>query len=382
MAQDVHNKKSRGQGDDERLRLMLKLSLIPGFGFVSYRKLKEQLGDDPERVFILSSAQLRQIGLAPKLVSCIPQKRNKQFDSILDWLNASSENHIIHYEDPRYPPLLREIASPPLVLFCRGNLSGLQQYQLAIVGSRNPTVNGKQSALNLAQQLVESGWTITSGLAMGIDAAAHQGALLGNGTTIAVLGTAIDTLYPKRNVSLASGILQNGGCIISEFAPGTPTKPENFPRRNRLISGMSLGVLVVQAAIKSGSLISARYALEQNREVFAVPGNIHNPLVRGCHYLIKQGAKLVEEVDDINDEFQTVNFLQHVNKEKNLKKNERESLAYDKLLDSVDHDVTAVDVVAQRSNMSITDVLAQLLQYELRGLVAAVPGGYVKLGGK
>jgi DNA processing protein len=219
-------------------------------------------------------------------------------------------------------------------------------------------------------------------LAIGIDGLAHQGAILGSGLTIAVLGTGIDYTYPRRHVQLAQQILEMGGTLISEFAPYTPVRPENFPRRNRIISGLSLGTLVVEAAIKSGSLITARYAIEQDREVFAIPGNIHNPLSKGCHYLLKQGAKLVEDLGDINEEFQNLSIWKEHSSENKTQKNVNQGLATDLLLDSVDFEATPLDIVAERSGMPVSLVMSQLLEYELRGLVTAVQGGYLKLGAK
>jgi DNA processing protein len=189
-------------------------------------------------------------------------------------------------------------------------------------------------------------------------------------------------MYPRRHIHLAERILLNNGVIISEFAPNTLGRPEYFPRRNRIISGLSVGTLIVEAAIKSGSLITARCALEQNREVFALPGSIHNPLSAGCHHLIQQGAKLVTCVEDINEEFQHLTLSTADNKEDKLEKNMLQSLASDKLLDSVDFEVTPLDIVAQRSGIEVADVMSQLLEYELRGIVVAVPGGYFKLGKK
>jgi DNA processing protein len=205
---------------------------------------------------------------------------------------------------------------------------------------------------------------------------------MGEGKTIAVLGTGIDQIYPRRHYELAARIIENNGTIISEFAPETPVRPDNFPRRNRIISGLSVGTLIIEAAIKSGSLITARYALEQDREVFAVPGNINNPLSQGCHYLIKQGAKLVACVEDINDEFQNLKIWKESESAKKLQINATESLASDLLLDSVDFEVTPLDVVAERSGIPVAQVMSQLLEYELRGLVTAVSGGYLKLGEK
>jgi DNA processing protein len=250
------------------------------------------------------------------------------------------------------------------------------------VGSRTPSPQGRENAKYFASHLSECGWTITSGLALGIDGLSHQGAMLGGFITIAVLGTAIDKMYPRRHIGLAEKILLNDGVIISEFAPNTLGRAEYFPRRNRLISGLSVGTLIVEAAIRSGSLITARCALEQNREVFALPGSIHSPMSAGCHHLIQQGAKLVTCVEDINEEFQHLILPSLTKKEDKLEKNMLQSLALDKLLDSVDFEVTPLDIVAQRSGIEVADVMSRLLEFELRGIVAAVPGGYIKLGKK
>lgn len=382
MAQEVRKEEIRNSNSAEYLEWMLRLSNIPGVGSVAFNKLKILLKGELGELFTLDRSSLIELGFDQKQCNVILNHSGRRSDTVRQWLSADPTHSILHYDQSTYPELLREISSPPLILFCRGNSKILHSPQIAVVGSRNPTLQGKETARTLCSELASVGWTITSGLAMGIDAASHQGAIEKNGNTLAVLGTGINILYPRRNQGLAMQILEHGGCLVSEFAPGIPPRPENFPRRNRIVSGLSFGALVIEAAIKSGSLITARYALEQNREVFALPGNINNPLARGCHYLIKQGAKLVETAKDINEEFQNLSFFQGSGDEKNLQKKFRQSLATDQLLDSVDYDVTAVDVVAQRSNMSISDVLAQLLQYELRGLVAAVPGGYIKLGGK
>lgn len=382
MAQDVRSKVSCNPNSREYLNWMIRLTRVPGFGAAAFSKVKGALNGELGELFTLNRSALIKCGFSQQQCDAIVNVPINQIDAAQQWACADSAHTILHYDHPSYPEILREIGSAPLVLYCRGDIGLLHSAQIAMVGSRNPTHNGKSLARSISSDLTSAGWTITSGLALGIDAASHQGALDNNGKTVAVLGTGIDILYPKRNNQLAMQILAGGGCIISEFAPGVPPRPENFPRRNRIISGLSKGTLVVEAAIKSGSLISARYALEQNREVFALPGNVNSPLAKGCHYLIKQGAKLVETAQDINEEFQNLSFLQDCGEEKNLQKKYRQSLATDQLLDSVDYDVTAVDVVARRSNMSISDVLAQLLQYELRGLVTAVPGGYIKLGGK
>ncbi|WP_428982847.1 DNA-processing protein DprA [Paraglaciecola aquimarina] len=274
------------------------------------------------------------------------------------------------------------MSSPPAILYGYGNCQHLGRHQLAMVGTRNPSAHGKEHAKMFAHKLSQLGWTITSGLALGIDGFSHQGALLDKNITVAILGTAIDKMYPKRHIKLAEQILAHDGVIVSEFAPNTPSKPENFPRRNRIISGLSVGTLIIEAAIKSGSLITARYALEQNREVFALPGNIHNPMAAGCNYLIQQGAKLVTCIEDINEEFGHVNLPCSMINQAIEQKKADQSLASDNLLDSVDFEVTPLDVVAQRSGIAVEKLMSILLEYELCGLVSAVPGGYIKLGEK
>jgi DNA processing protein len=300
----------------------------------------------------------------------------------LQWLNTTSNRFLLYFDHPSYPDLLKQISSSPPLLYGYGNPEHLNNYQIAIVGSRTPSPQGRENARFFASRLSECGWTITSGLALGIDGLSHHGAVLGGFTTIAVLGTAIDKMYPRRHIKLAEDVLQHDGVIISEFAPNTPGRPEYFPRRNRIISGLSVGTLIIEAAIKSGSLITARCALEQNREVFALPGNIHNPMSAGCHHLIQQGAKLITCVEDINEEFRHLNLPTINIKVDKTEKNMSQSLASDKLLDSVDFEVTALDIVAQRSGIEVADVMSQLLEYELQGLVTSVPGGYIKLGEK
>jgi DNA processing protein len=368
--------------EEVELRLWLQLQQVPQFGISSLTRLLEATDNSLVELFSLSSSQLSELGLKSAQINAIQQPNIKQIDATLKWLHSAPENFILSLHDRRYPPLLHEIARPPMLLFGRGDSGCLNRLQIAIVGSRNPTVMGQENARWFASELVKCGWVINSGLALGVDGLAHRGALEAQGQTVAVLGTGIEKIYPSRHKHLADDILQQGGCLVSEFAPGVPARSENFPRRNRIISGLSIGTLVIEAAERSGSLITARYALEQNREVFAVPGNIHSPLAKGCNYLIKQGAKLVETVEDINEEFQNLSQYQPERAEKNLQKSAIESLAIDLLLDSVEFEVTLIDVVAQRSGMSMTEVMAKLLEYELRGLVASVPGGYIKLRGK
>ena len=284
---------------------------------------------------------------------------------------------MIPLTDDAYPALLREIADPPLVLYAHGNPELLRQTQLAIVGSRNPTPLGRETAFDFASSLAHRGFTITSGMALGIDAAAHQGALNANRATIAVAATGLDIVYPRTNQRLADDIV-DAGVIISEFAIGTPPRREHFPRRNRIISGLALGTLVVEAASRSGSLITARLAGEQGREVFAIPGSIHSPNARGCHQLIKQGAKLVETIDDIMSEFEWLSpriTTTATDKPQEAAHVSIES-SHKKLLELVDFAPISVENITERSGLTAEAVSFILLQLELRGLVQTTPGGY------
>lgn len=287
------------------------------------------------------------------------------------WL-ADARNRIIAFDDPHYPPLLRTLADPPLALYCCGATDLLATPQLAIVGSRNPTPGGLDNARAFAQDLATAGLTITSGLALGIDGAAHEGALAAKGRTIAVFGTGIDRVYPPRHRPLAHAIVNGGGLLLSEFALGSPPKREHFPRRNRLISGLSLGVLVVEAAVQSGSLITARLAGEQGREVFAIPGSIHSPLARGCHALIRQGAKLVETANDVLEELRLQPVaLAKPRTSRAIELDPREA----ECLQHMGFDPIDVDTLVERSGLTTDVVSSMLTAMELRGLITAYPGG-------
>ena len=282
----------------DTLVLWLTLARLPGAGPRTQRTLIEHFGS-VENIFSASRGQLEKI-LAGKheTVSAILDGPGVQtFESEFDWLGQPA-HHLLVWSDADYPPLLREIADPPLLLYVIGRREALASPQLAIVGSRNPSPMGRENAQAFAKSLAGAGLAITSGLALGVDGAAHRGALAAGGHTIAVTGTGLDRVYPARHRELAHAIAARGA-LVSEFPLGTSPRPENFPRRNRLISGLSLGTLVVEAALQSGSLITARLAAEQGREVFAIPGSIHAPQARGCHALIRQGAKLVETAQDI-----------------------------------------------------------------------------------
>lgn len=310
---------------------------------------------------------------------------------INDIINNSNncDSEIITFDDPLYPYLLKKIYDPPLVIFIQGNKQLLNKSQLAIVGSRSASISGRETAFEFAQQLAEMGLVISSGLALGIDAVAHKGALTSNASTIAVVATGLDKVYPARHRALAQQIISSRGAIISEFLPGTLPKAGHFPKRNRIISGLSIGVLVVEATLKSGSLITARCALEQNRDVFAIPSTINNPQGKGCHWLIKQGAKLVEEVADIIEELTFLDKWSLYSKQQEksqgivnndfVQKNQNKSLCVDELLASVGFEITPIDKVVSRSKLPIEEVLIRLTMLELSGLVAAVPGGFLRL---
>ena len=305
-----------------------------------------------------------------------------RIDGALKWLEGAGNRFIISIDSPLYPNHIKQLSNPPLVLFVEGDSALLSAPQVAIVGSRRASLHGKSIAENFARDLSANGVTITSGIATGIDSAAHRGSMREMSCTIAVMGTGPDNCYPAKNLSLAREIVECQGALVTEFFPGVGPKPWHFPRRNRIIAALSLGTLVIEAKIKSGTLITANLAADMGREVFAVPGSIFHAYSEGCHWLIQQGAKLVTNINDILDEisFQPEQLGLDVNEPN--EKSAANSLATDKLLASVDYDITAIDVIAQRNALSVSQAMASLLEYELRGLVAAVPGGYVKLRGK
>ena len=292
------------------------------------------------------------------------------------WASKPSQ-HIIDRQSDDFPGLLRQISNPPERLFVAGNLDALHLPALAIVGSRNPTTQGRQNAYEFAKHLGRSGFCIVSGLATGIDTAAHEGALDGGAMTVAFLGHGIDRVYPAANEGLATRIIANGA-VCSEFPLGSDPRREHFPQRNRLISGLSLGTLVVEAAKRSGSLISARLASEQGREIFAIPGSIHNPMSRGCHQLIRQGAKLVESAADIVSELgPLVEHLMQAPEEPASSKqdNRKPDADYEILIEAMGFDPATVDELADRSGLTIDHVSSMLLILELEGIIEAQAGG-------
>ncbi|NRD71832.1 DNA-protecting protein DprA [Shewanella sp. VB17] len=298
----------------------------------------------------------------------------------LEWQQAADNHSIICFDDPNYPSLLKQISAPPLILFVKGQLDALYPPCIAIVGSRAASRAGLQLAYQFGKELSELAFTVCSGMAAGIDGSAHQGCIDSEGRTLAVLGTGIDIVYPKRHRQIYESI-QTNGAVISGFWPGTKPFPGNFPKRNRIISGLSLGTLVVEACRKSGSLITARLALEQGREVFAIPGSILAENSQGCHDLIKNGAKLVENVADIIEEVSALcDFhLEELRSRHHIGGENTSDLPFASLLASVGYEATPIDVVVEHSGKAIELVLEQMLELELQGWVAVVPGGYVKI---
>lgn len=362
----------------------LALKFIPRLAIHKKLRLVQEIG----LMKLFSSTPLvTSFNLTEKQLSAISHPDWDKINKVITDSELCGSD-IVCFNDEEYPERLKQIYDPPLVLFTQGNKQLLLEPQIAIVGSRGATPFGRENAFVFAGGLVQQGIVVTSGLALGIDAEAHKGALLNQGKTIAVVATGLDRVYPSRHKKLAHDIVNNDGLIISEFVPGTVPKAGFFPKRNRIISGMSYGVLVVEATIKSGSLITARCAVEQNREVFAIPSSIKNPQGKGCHWLIKQGAKLVEECNDIIEDLNIpLKIGLHLNLKSDPevlqshsqeKKNHQEGLFNDSLLDNVGYEITPVDAVVSRSKLPIDVVLTQLTILELKGLVSAVPGGYLR----
>jgi DNA processing protein len=398
----------------EELGSWLRLTLTPGVGHEAIRKLLAAFGL-PGAVWAQTPTALRQV-LGPAQVAALgeePPEWAALLERTWQWLQAtgegSAQRHIVVLGDPEYPASLLNIEDPPLMLYLLGagkfiparpldgaaiempalyaianNLTGSLTQSIAIVGSRNPTPPGLAHARNFAKALGAAGLTVVSGLALGVDAAAHEGALdsVQPGdvwlATVAVVGTGLDRVYPKENRELAHRIAQHG-LLMSEYPLGTPPLPHNFPRRNRLIAGLAQGTLVVEAALNSGSLITARLTAEQGKEVFAIPGSVHSSQSRGCHALIKQGAKLVETAQDVLEEMQiSTRPLDAINSEAAIAQPSCLEGLFDTkntLLNALGFDPVGLDALQARSQLDAADLQAQLMALELDGLVARVPGG-------
>ncbi len=348
---------------DATLASWLTLSQIPCLGNEGQRKLLQTFGS-PEAVFLASSAELNRI-VKPSITSSILQGFDEAALAATETWLSDSHNRILTIADADYPQALLNITDPPLLLYTKGRTELLNIPALAIVGSRNASPQGLRNAEAFALAASDAGLCIVSGMAHGIDAAAHLGGLGGKSSSIAIVGTGLDKVYPSAHRELAHRLAQDG-LLVSEFPLGTPPLPANFPRRNRIISGLSLGCLVVEASLQSGSLITARMALEQGREIFAIPGSIHSPQSKGCHALIKQGAKLVESAQDILEELG--NGLIGTNTP--APPSPQHSLS-----DHLGFDPVDLDTLAQRSGLTVASLSAILLQLELDGQITVLPGG-------
>lgn len=350
------------------------LWFTPGIGPVNFHRLIRAY-PDAESLRRASVPQLERLKIPARAISALKKEDESMVEEALRW-QEKADHHLITWRDEHYPDLLREIPQSPPILLVHGQPSCLKATQLAMVGSRNPSHTGLENAKRFAHSLGSEGFVVTSGLAMGVDTAAHQGCLAAGGQTIAVLGTGVDCLYPKRNRALAEQITEQGA-LVSEFPLGSQPIANHFPRRNRIISGLSLGTLVVEATLKSGSLITANYALEHNREVFAIPGSIHNPLSRGCHHLIRHGAKLVETVTDLFEELGET--AQHLSDRKKITQSTRTlDNDHQMLVKCIAYDVTPVDVLIERSRLHPSKIAPMLIELELSGLIQKVPNGYVR----
>jgi DNA processing protein len=356
--------------EPESLANWLRLTLIPGIGGKTQRKLLTAFGL-PDAIFSAGRASLRAL-IGDKAARLLLDTGNDAaIAAAAAWAQKSSQQ-IVTLADAAYPRALLEIPDPPTLLYVLGRVELLNQPVLSIVGSRNPTPQGLLNAEQFARALAEAGLTIASGMALGIDAAAHRGALAARGNTIAFVGTGIDRVYPARNQELAHEIGARG-VIVSEFPIGTPVIASNFPRRNRLISGIARGVLIVEAAVESGSLITARLAAEQGREVFAIPGSIHSPQARGCHRLIKEGAKLVETAQDILEELRWAAPTPPLPEEQASGASEADQNA--EILPLMGYDPCSLDELVTRSGLTADALSVILLHLELEGRVAGLPGG-------
>ncbi len=350
-----------------------------GIGPVSIQKLMEANSCKACEIALLPSSTLLSQGLTQAQIVALSKPPQSDIDSALAWLSSDSNHHILSIDCPAYPEILKEIKDAPLILYAIGRIELLHTPQIAIVGSRNCTPGGSSTAHQFAAYLAKYGCTITSGLALGIDQHAHQGALEASGNTIAVIGTGIDRIYPSKNKKLAYQIATLG-LIISEFPLGTGPNGPNFPKRNRIISGLSVATLVIEAAKKSGSLITAYKSLEQGREVFAIPGSIHNPQAKGCHQLIRQGAKLVDQASDIIEELSSLlgYIAEHSeNTSQTLAQNKINELDtdYQQLLDTIGYDPVSIDVMVERSGLTIEQLSSMLLILELNDQIQSAPGG-------
>lgn len=368
----------------ENVKYWLALNRAPLVGAVTFRQLLQRFGN-PQAVFLATHRDWLSAGLKPKTIDYLNNPDWQAIEEVdIAWLQQPN-NYLLTLDHPQYPSYLRDIHGAPPILYAHGQLEVLQSPQVAIVGTRKPSKQGYDLAKDFASHIAQAGFVVTSGLAMGIDEAAHWGAIAVNGKTIAVTGTGLDRVYPAKNHQLAHTIAQQG-LLLSEFPLKTPAHSENFPRRNRIISGMTLGTLVIEANLRSGSLITARLAAEQGRDVFAVPGSIHHNLSRGCHALIKEGAKLVESANDVIEELlihipiQPVTYTPFHSTPSNKKVDESNKLdeldpQYKTLYDCMGANPISIDDLVDVSQLSVGEISSMLLILELQGLVSSQAGG-------
>lgn len=359
----------------ENLFYWIALHLVPGIGSVTFRRLTKSFGT-PERVFTAGKGELAEIkGVKAEVIDAVvnraTEKRAEKHLKLLEKYGIK----VLTFEDENYPKNLSNIYDPPALLFVKGDLTEADNYSVGVVGSRNATYYGQKTTEQLCRSLVGHGLTIVSGLARGIDTAAHMGALSGKGRTVAVLGSGLDIVYPPENRELCGQIARNGA-VVSEFPLETPPEAKNFPVRNRIISGLSLGVVVVEATQKSGSLITANFALEQGREVFAVPGSVNSLRSSGAHKLIKHGAKLVERAEDIVEELRGQQFPVRSGTEIPAHQREELSLPEEEkgVLNIIEDYPQHIDELARRGSLAVHRVSGLLLNLELKGLVQQLPG--------
>lgn len=396
------------------LSTLLKLNQIPRFGSSKIIKLLEHLNFD--EINNMQPIDFKSIGLNSSQINAWFNPDFKMIEQIINWQN--SDQHIIHIFMDEYPFLLKQISNPPIILFVKGDKNILNDNQIAVIGSRNCSRYGEYWAYEFSKKIVQSNLVVTSGLALGIDGISHKSSIENSGKTIAVLGSGLDNIYPHKHQKLAQNIIDSGGAVISEFYPKALPKAENFPRRNRIISGMSLGILVVEASLKSGSLITARLAMEQNRDVFVIPGAIQNSYSQGSNNLIKQGAILVDDFSDIlnnikiplkiktdtpitsktnytQTEFNFSNqlFSENINKKTSDKTSEKNNLQpfpkkdenrwqqlpeiQQKIGKHINFKAISIDDLSVATGITIENILVELLDLELNGLILNINGGYV-----
>ncbi len=369
---------------------ILQLSAIRGLGLKTFHHLHRELGS-VDHILNAGYALLNELGLKATIsqaicdLACAPESQtySTEIQRAMEWASFGRQ-HLLSIEDENYPSRLKEIYCPPPVIYAKGRLSAFEQPAIAMVGSRNASIAGAQHAFTFARDFALAGFCVYSGLALGVDAASHQGALYAQGSTCAVLGTGLDVIYPKQHLKLADEISETG-VIVSEMNLGAKPIPANFPRRNRIISGLSQGVLVVEASLKSGSLITANYAVEQNRDVFAIPGSVDNPVSRGCHALIKQGARLIETADDIlNDWVHDIGVQESSESNKSrvneaLETFEHLSSSERLVMSYVDFQRISFDLLAHHTNLDVGQLTHLLIALELKGELCSVPGGYQRV---